>query len=346
MPVEVNDFGTLADSRPVKEFVLSNNKGLKAHIIEYGSVLTQLWAPDKDGKLADIVLGYDTLADYEKDQVFMGPLVGRFANRISKGGFTIDGQFFPLDNNLQDQVHLHGGMEGLGKKLWQGEVVDDNTICMSYTCPDGDQGYPGELTLKAWFTLDEENCLKLIYEGQTDKATHVNITYHPYFNLRGEGNVLDYRLTIHADEYLGIDENLIPDGKILSLVDTPLDFRMSRPVGNFIKSEFPVINYAKGYDHNYIIRRQDAGLVKAARVYEPVSGRIMELYATQPGLQLYTGNHLDIQGKRGQYYGNYTGICLEAQHFPDTPHHEHFPSSLLQPGEMYRHETKYCFSAV
>jgi aldose 1-epimerase len=341
-------FGTTADNVPVELYTLTNSNGVTAKATNYGALLTSLSVPDRTGKSADVVLGFSDLQGYLAGHPYFGANVGRVGNRVAKGRFTLDGKEYKLATN-NGPNSLHGGVKGFDKVVWaaKAEVVDGNpTVRFTYRSPDGEEGYPGNLTATVTYTLTDKNELRVDYSATTDKATPVNIAHHSYFNLAGptSADVLGHEVTIFADRYTPVDETLIPTGKLDPVSGTPLDFTTPHTIGERIgqlKGD-PV-----GYDHNYVLRSGGSKTPElAARVYEPKSGRVLEVLTTEPGLQFYTGNFLDgtLKGKEGITYKKHAGFCLEAQHFPDAVNHPEFPSTILRPGQTYRQTTIYRFS--
>jgi aldose 1-epimerase len=346
--VKKESFGKTSDGVEVFLYTLTNASGTKAKIMTYGAILTELHVPDRDGKLADVVLGFDNLKDYLAGHPYFGATVGRVANRIAKGEFTLGGKTYKLAVN-NGPNSLHGGKKGFDKVVWEAEPVtvpDAAAVKFTYVSKDGEEGYPGNLTATVVYTLTNNNALRLDYTAKTDKATPVNLTNHSYFNLAGpkSGDILGHELTLNADRYTPADDTLIPTGEIKPVKDTPLDFTKPRKIGERIEQikADPV-----GYDHNYVLNSGGKELALAATVREPKSGRVMEMYTTEPGVQFYTGNFLDGKqtGKDGVVYKKHGGFCLEAQHFPDSVHHDNFPSMILKPGETYKQTTIYKFSA-
>lgn len=346
--VEKIVFGKTADGKPVDLYVLTNSKGMTAKVMTYGATLTALTAPDRDGKFDEVTLGFDDLKSYLAGHPFFGSTAGRVANRIAKGRFTLDGKEYKLATN-NGPNHLHGGTKGFDKAMWNAEPVpaaDGAAVKFTYRSPDGEEGYPGNLSVAVIYTLTNQNELKIHYAATTDKATPVNLTNHAYFNLGGvkAGTILDHELQLEADRYTPADATLIPTGQIESVKGTPLDFTKPTAIGariGQIKAD-PV-----GYDHNFVLNSGGKSLALAARVYEPKTGRIMEMFTTEPGVQFYTGNFLDgkIKGKSGVVYPKHQGFCLEAQHFPDSVNQPKFPSVVLTPGKTYKQTTIYKFSA-
>lgn len=345
-------FGTLKSGKAVEIHHLDNGKGVRAGIITLGGIIVSLEVPDRDGRSGDIVLGFDTLAEYEAGHPFFGCITGRYANRIAKGRFTLDGREYqvPVNNGPNS---LHGGNEGFDKKVWNvraSEVRDGRpTLVLTYTSPDGEEGYPGKLDTTVTYQLTPEGELRIDYEAVTDKPTVVNLTNHTYFNLAGDGSgpVSDHLLTLHCSRYTDTDPNLIPTGELKPVAGTPLDFRKPERIGARIdQTDFKPLEYGAGYDHNFVIDGAAGTLRRAARVEDPSSGRVMECLTTAPAVQLYTANHMTetIRGKGGRTYGRRGALCLETQHYPDSPNHPDFPSTVLRPGETYRHTTVYRFS--
>jgi aldose 1-epimerase len=345
--VQKMTFGKTADGTAVDLYVLTNASGVKAKVITYGALLTEMHVPDRDGKRADVVLGFDNLDDYLKGHPMFGATVGRVANRIAGAKFTLEGKEYKLAAN-NGPNSIHGGNKGFDKAVWKAEakeVPEGVSVRFTHRSPDGDEGYPGNLDVAVTYTLTEKNELTIDYTATTDKATPVNLTNHSYFNLSGgqSANVLKHEVMLTADKYTPADDKLIPTGKIEPVKGTPLDFTMPTAIGarfDQLKGK-PV-----GYDHNYVLNSEGKSLALAARVVEPKSGRVLEMITTEPGVQLYTGNFLDgkLKGKGGVVYGQHAGFCLEAQHFPDAVHHPEFPSIILQPGKTYTQTTIYKFS--
>ena len=341
-------FGTTPDGHPVETFTLRNATGIEMRVMSLGGIITHLQTPDRHGAMADIVLGFDRLDGYVTDHPFFGAIIGRYGNRIGKARFAIDGTPYPLAAN-NGPNHLHGGMKGFDKVVWQaepGESAGGRRIVFTRTSPDGEEGYPGALTVKVTYTLTDRNELAIDYEASTDKPTHVNLTHHSYFNLAGHnaGDILGHELTIDADRYTPVDETLIPTGELAAVAGTPFDFRQPAAIGARINQiDNQQLAFGKGYDHNWVLN--GSGFRRAARAYEPQSGRTLEIATTEPGLQFYSGNFLDgsLTGKDGAVYNLRNGFCLESQHFPDSPNKPSFPTTLLKPGETYRTRTVYTF---
>ena len=341
-------FGQTPDGKAVDLFTLTNASGLQARIMTYGATLVSLHVPDRSGKLEDIVLGYDRLEDYLKNSPYFGSTVGRYANRIARGTFSLDGQKYQLATNNAPN-HLHGGVKGFDKVVWNAEssvVQEGARVVLSYRSADGEEGYPGALDVRVTYVLRNSNELSVEYFATTDKTTIVNLSHHSYFNL-SSGTVcpvLDHELTIHADRYTPIDPTSIPTGLLASVAGTPFDFRKPVRLGAFIDQEHEQLRNGRGYDHNYVLNRGGEGLILAARVTDPASGRVMELSTTEPGLQFYSGNFLSgMRGKNGRVYERRCGFCLEPQHYPDSPNRPEFPSTVLRPGQTYQSRTVFAF---
>jgi len=347
--VKRQPFGTV-DGSPVEMFTLTNKNGVEVSAITYGGIITSIKTPDRNGAIGDIVLGFNSIDGYLGDHPYFGALIGRYGNRIAKGRFTIDGTEYTLaTNNLPN--HLHGGIKGFDKKIWRAGPLPPparNGIVLSYTSADGEEGYPGRLDVVVTYILTDDNQLIVEYEAGSNKPTHVNLTQHSYFNLAGEGSgdILGHELTIDADRYTPVDATLIPTGEIAPVEGTPFDFRKSTPIGARIDAADEQIKNGQGYDHNWVLNRTSTTeMQRAARVYEPNSGRTLEVSTTEPGMQFYTGNSLDgkLVGKSGRPYIRRSGFCLETQHYPDTPNHPNFPTTLLRPGERYHTKTAFTF---
>ena len=338
---------------PVDEVTLKNSHGVELHAISYGGIITSLKVPDRAGKPGDIVLGFDKPESYWADPPppFFGAIVGRYGNRIGKGKFTLDGKPYSLATN-NGVNHLHGGNKGFDKVLWAiatKDAPEGSQAIFSRTSKDGEEGYPGNLQVRVTYTLTEKNELIVDYHATTDKATPVNLTQHSYFNLAGEGSgdILGHQLTIDADRYTPVDDTLIPTGELAPVQGTPFDFRQPTAIGARIDQDNPQLKNGKGYDHNWVLNRRGTGLQHAATVHDPKSGRTLDISTTEPGVQFYTGNFLDgtIKGKGGKPYVLRSGLCLETQHYPDSPNQKNFPSTILQPGKTYESRTVFTFSA-
>ena len=338
-------FGTLGDGTAVDLYTLTNRNGLEARIINYGGILVSLRAPDRAGNLADVVLGFDTLDEYVRHNPFFGCLVGRYGNRIANGRFTLNGVEYKLVQN-DGQNHLHGGTRGFDKVVWEALEAEDNKLQLRYRSRDGEEGYPGTLDVQVIYTLTDADEWRIDYAATTDRDTVLNLTNHTYFNLGSAETILDHEMQLHASHYTATKPDLIPNGEILPVHDTPLDFNTPQRIGDRIDSAFEPIKMAGGYDHNYIVNGQPGELRLAARVTEPVSGRVLEARTDQPGVQFYSGNFLTgaIVGKGGRPMVRRAGFCLETQHYPDSPNQPTFPSTVLRPGETYSTTTIYKFT--
>ena len=346
--VSKSAFGTTPAGEPVDLYTLTNAAGIEVRVITFGGIITSIRVPDRNGKFDDVALGFNALEPYLRNPPYFGAIIGRYANRIAQGRFTLDGRTYTLAVNNAPN-HLHGGIKAFDKVVWKAEPFQNAEavgLVFTHVSPDGDEGYPGTLRLKVTYTLNNRNELAFDYEATTDKATPVNLTQHTYFNLAGEGNgdVLGHLLTIHASRMTPVDSGLIPTG-IASVDGTPFDFRKPVAIGARIAASDPQIRAGNGYDHNFVLDRQGNEAVLAARVEEPSSGRVLEISTTEPGIQFYTGNFLDgtLTGKSGRPYQRRSGFALETQHYPDSPNHPDFPSTILKPGETYRSRTVYAF---
>ncbi len=343
-------FGTTADGQAVDVYTFTNAGGVEIKAMTYGGVITSLKVPDRAGRIGDIVLGFDRLDGYLKDPPYFGAIIGRYGNRIGKAQFTLDGQTYKLAAN-NGSNHLHGGLKGFDKVVWRAEPIKNAEgagVAFSRTSPDGEEGYPGNLTVRVSYLLTDRNELVVEYHATTDKATPVNLTQHSYFNLAGEGSgdILGHQLSINADRYTPVDETLIPTGQLAPVQGTPFDFRKLTPIGARIDQDDPQLKNGQGYDHNWVLNRTaGSSLQLAARVVEPKTGRTLEIRTTEPGIQFYSGNFLDgtITGKNGHVYQRRTGFCLETQHYPDSPNKPDFPSTILRPGQEYSTKTVFTF---
>jgi aldose 1-epimerase len=345
-------FGSTPDGQAVELFTLTNARGLEARVINYGGIIVSLRVPDRAGHLGDIVLGHDDLKGYVDHPSYFGCIVGRYGNRIAKGLFVLDGTTYRLATN-NGPNHLHGGKRGFDKVVWKAEPSQGAGragVVLTYTSPDGEEGYPGTLAARVTYTLTDKGELAFEYFATTDKPTPVNLTQHSYFNLAGEGtrDVLDHQLTIDADRYTPVDATLIPTGALAPVAGTPFDFRKATAIGERIGAKDEQIARGGGYDHNYVLNRKGPGLAKVIRLAEPTTGRVMEVSTTEPGVQFYSGNFLDgtFTGKAGHIYRHRYGLCLETQHFPDSPNQPSFPSTILRPGAEYRSKTVLTFSTA
>ncbi len=348
LAVERQSWGRLSTGEEVDLFTLRNANGLTAQVASHGATLVSLQVPDRQGSLIDVVLGFDNPADCERNSHYIGSTVGRFANRIRGGRFELDGRSYQLAVN-NGPNHLHGGRRGFSHRLWQAEPVSEANrvgIVLRRLSSDGEENYPGNLDAVVTYWLDNENRLRIDYQAQTDAATHINLTNHSYFNLRGSGDVLDHLLQLRASRYTPIDASFIPTGALADVAGTPMDFTTAKPVGRDIAAEFEQLKLAAGYDHNFVIDGWDGSLRECARLEEPLSGRVMSVATTCPGVQLYTANFLaGTPARGGGEYGARQGLCLETQFFPDTPNQPHFPSTRLAPGVVWQQATTFSFSA-
>jgi aldose 1-epimerase len=346
--IERKNFGNLPDGTPVEVFTLKNSQGAEARILNYGGLVISLKVPDRNGNLGDVVLGYDNLQGYLKDTPYFGALIGRYGNRIAKGRFTLNGREYKLAVNNGPNA-LHGGLKGFDKVIWTPRLLvsmEGPSLELRYLSKDGEEGYPGNLNVRAVYTLTEDNGLKLEFTATTDKDTVVNLTQHSYFNLAGRGDILDHVVMIPADRFTPVDSTLIPTGELKPVEGTPFDFRKPTKIGARIKQPDEQLKYGNGYDHNWVINKKPGAYTLVARVSEATSGRVLEVFSTEPGLQFYTGNFLDgsITGKYGWNYKFRSGFCMEPQHFPDSPNQPQFPSVVLKPGQTYQHTMMYKFS--
>ncbi len=346
--IEVKPFGQ-ADGQQVQLYTLTNAKGMKAQITNYGAIVTSLTAPDKNGKMDDIVLGYDNLEGYIGNTTYFGAIVGRYGNRIGKGKFTIDGKEYSVTVN-DGANSLHGGKKGFNKVVWQSEKVENPDgvgVKLTYLSKDGEEGYPGNLKSTVTYLLTNNNELRIDYEATTDKPTVVNLTHHGYFNLTGvQNDILGHELKINADKITPVDSGLIPTGQLANVEGTPFDFRKSTAIGARINADNEQLKFGKGYDHNWVLNTNGDLKAVAVELYEPTTGRLMTVSTTEPGVQFYSGNFLDgtITGKGGKVYKLRSGLCLETQHYPDSPNKPNFPSTLLKPGQTYKSTTIYKFT--
>lgn len=347
---QATEFGTLEDGGKVTLYTLKSASGAEARIINYGAIVQSLRVADRDGKLRDVVFGYDDLPGYVKDKDFFGSTVGRYGNRIGAGKFTLDGKSYQLDVN-NGVNHLHGGGHGFYKKLWKAEPLkgkDGPAVKLTWVSKDGEEGYPGTVTVTLTYTLTNKNGLRLDYSATTDKPTIVNPTHHSYFNLSGDPahKILDEELMIDADKTTPVGPGLIPTGKLADVAGTPMDFRKPTSIGERIDAKDEQLELGKGYDHNWVLNHYTKKVRKAVELYDPTSGIVMTILTDQPGMQFYSGNFLNgtIHGKNGAAYQYRTALCLEAQNFPDAPNHSNFPSAVLRPGQRYSQSTTYQFS--
>ncbi|MES2355963.1 MAG: aldose epimerase family protein [Pseudomonadota bacterium] len=348
MPITRQLFGKTREGFPVDLYILSNKNNLAARIMTYGGTLASLCTPDREGNIADIILGFDDLSSYLDEHPYFGSLIGRYANRIAGGIFRLNDTGYRLAQN-NGPNHLHGGKIGFDKVMWDASpCISPNgpQLTLNYLSHAGEEGYPGDLNVQVVYTLTDNDELQLDYTATTNQTTVINLTNHTYFNLAGNGTILNHIVQLAAERFLPVDETLIPTGELRSVQGTPMDFTKPVAIGEFIKAEDNQLQYAKGYDHNWILTKNPNAMAFAARVYEETSGRELTLHTTQPGIQFYTGNLLDgtLRGKNGKPYAQYSGFCLETQHFPDSPNHPTFPSTVLTPNDQYRHTTVYRFA--
>jgi len=344
-------FGKMPEGQVMDLYTLTNRGGMKVTLTNYGGRVVSILVPDRQGKMSDVVLGFDNLDGYLGNNPFFGALVGRYANRIGKARFTLNGVEYKLAQNDGPNT-LHGGVKGFDKVAWTARESSKNppALELTYVSPDGEEGYPGKLTSIVVYTLTDSNELKIDYTATTDKDTVLNLTNHAYFNLAGEGNgdILKHEIMINADRFTPVDSTLIPTSELRNVEGTPFDFRKATAIGARIDANDEQIKFGRGYDHNFVLNRTGRGLSLAARVTEPQSGRVLEVRTTQPGIQFYTGNFLDgsVHGKGGKAYGRRSAFCLETQHFPDSPNQPKFLSAVLKPGQTYHETTIYKFSTV
>lgn len=343
-------FGKLPDGREVSLYSLKNKTGTQINIINYGAIITNIILKDDKGKRSDVVLGYDSLDGYLNDKSFLGAIVGRYGNRIKNGKFRLNGKTYQLACN-DGNNHLHGGVVGFSKVLWKAEPIVNKSgslLKLTYVSPDGEEGYPGTVTITVFYSLTENNALLINFQGITDIPTILNPTQHSYFNLSGDftKSILEHELQIESDKFTPTDEEQITTGDIVKVAGTPMDFRKLTPISKDINADYQQLKYGKGYDHNWVLKNYNSTIRKAALVFEPGSGRFLEVFTDQPGLQFYSGNCLNgsIKGKNGISFKPRTGLCLETQRYPDSPNKPSFPSAILKPEKTYRHTTIYKFS--
>ena len=344
--IQKANFGKTTDGADVALYTLTNSKGMEAKIITWGGTIVSLKTPDRKGAMGDVVLGYNNLAGYTGGGAFFGALVGRYANRIAHGQFAIDGKTYNVPKNNGENA-LHGGLRGFDKRIWTARQLPGGALELNYVSKDGEEGYPGRLTATVVYTLTDDNRLRIEYAAVTDKPTVVNLTNHSYFNLKGDGDILGHLVTLNADHYSPVDAGLIPTGEARAVEGTPFDFLKPRTPGERIAGTDEQLKLGKGYDHNWILNRTSPGITLAAHVEETETGRVMEVFTDQPGIQFYTGNFLDgtEKGKGGKVYSLHAGFCFETQHYPDSPNHPAFPSTILRPGQKYQTTTEFRFSA-
>lgn len=348
--IEKKLFGKLSNGNEIFAYTLKNQNGMTAEIINYGAIVVSLTAPDRNGKFEDIVHGYDNIDSYVVDKNYFGCIVGRYGNRIGKGKFLLEGKVYQLGIN-NGENHLHGGETGFSKRVWSAEPIESETdpaLKLTYVSKDGEEGYPGTVTITVVYTLTKNNELKIEYTGTTDKTTVFNPTHHSYFNLSGNMNttILDHELEINADKTTPVDNELITTGKYADVANTPMDFRLPKKIGKDINADYEQLKFGLGYDHNWVINGYNKKENRVASLYEAGSGRYMEVYSDQPGLQFYSGNFLNgsVAGKKGIKYQYRSALCLETQCFPDSPNKPQFPSAILKPGDVYKQTTIYKFS--
>ncbi|WP_226979593.1 aldose epimerase family protein [Zobellia roscoffensis] len=350
--INAADFTRTIEGDSVKFYVLTNANGMEVTFTNYGQRLVSLYVPDRDGKFDDVVLGFDNLEDYRAKKNFFGAVIGRYGNRIAKGKFTLDNKTYDLAIN-NNENHLHGGLVGFESVVWKVDDHTDNSISFSRVSPDMEEGYPGNLDVKVSYILTDDNALQINYEARTDKPTYVNLTNHSFFNLKGEGEgtVNDHIVILNADKFTPVDSGLIPTGELMNVAGTPFDFRTPKAIGKDIEVDFDQLKLGNGYDHNFVLNevpKNREGLTFAAKVVEPNSGRTLEVYTSEPGVQFYGGNFLNGSdlGKSGKPYVRRGSFCLETQHFPDSPNHPEFPSTRLEPGETYISYCTYKFGVT
>ena len=347
-PIPKAPFGLTPDGQAVDLYLLRNHSGAEARIMTYGGIVVSLKVPDKNGQLGDVVLGYDNLDSYVKNSPYFGAMIGRYGNRIARGRFKLDGNPYKLATNNYPNA-LHGGFKGFDKRVWVGEGRDSSDgqqLILRYTSKDGQEGYPGNLTVTATYTLMRNNALRLEYEARTDKDTILNLTQHSYFNLAGHGDILNHQVQILSDKFTPVDATLIPTGELKPVDNTPFDFRNPTAIGARIGQDDEQLKFGGGYDHNWVINKEQGKLELMARVTDPESGRVLEVLSSEPGLQFYSGNFLDgtITGKYGRVYGHRAAFCMEPQHYPDSPNKRDFPSVVLRPGEVYHNTIIFRFA--
>ncbi|MBT4139329.1 MAG: galactose mutarotase [Candidatus Latescibacteria bacterium] len=346
MSLTSQHFGTTTDGQDITQFTLTNSNNCQVKIITYGAIVTSITVPDRNGQMADVVLGHDTLEGYQNTPAYLGAVVGRYGNRIRNGQFELNGQTYTLATN-NGPNHLHGGLQGFDKMVWQAEVDEPTqSVRLTHTSQSGHEGYPGTLTAQVTYTLTDNNALQIKYHATTDQPTIVNLTNHSYFNLAGQGTIVDHTLKLNASHFTPVDDTLIPTGELRPVQKTPFNFTTPIRIGDRIDANDEQIRQGGGYDHNWVLDAWDQSLKEIAMLRAPHSGRTMTVSTTEPGVQFYTGNFLDgsVVGKGDQTYNKRTGLCLETQHFPNSPNQPNFPSTTLNPGEEYRSETVYTFT--
>ncbi|TLP74023.1 aldose epimerase family protein [Maribacter sp. ACAM166] len=349
--IQKADYGTTSDNKCVEIYTLKNQKGMEVKIITYGGIITSLKAPDRNNGYDDIILGYDSLSQYISGSPYFGAIIGRYGNRIAKGKFSLDGTSYSLSTN-DGQNHLHGGEKGLDKVVWDAAIEQNDrtaALKLNYLSRNMEEGYPGNLNTTVTYSLSNDNTLDILYEATTDIKTVVNLTQHSYFNLSANfsNDILKHEVTIYADSFLPVDATLIPNGDLKNVTGTPFDFREAKAIGKEIEEANDQLEKGLGYDHCWVLNNQNEGVRLAASAYEPESGRMLEIFTDQPGIQFYSGNFLDntLPTKQGGTYAQRTGFCLETQHYPDSPNQASFPSTTLNPGEKYETRTSLRFTA-
>lgn len=345
--IDPQAFNKVIDGKQVSLVTLSNKNGIEMNVTNYGAKVVSLLVPDKNGEFSDVVLGFNNIEDYQELKTYFGAGIGRYGNRIANGTFTINGEVYQLAKN-DGNNHLHGGIKGFNAVVWDMEKIDDQTLKLTYVSKDMEEGYPGELSVHMTYELTNDNAFKVSYEASTSKPTVLNLTHHSYFNLHGEGNgtINDHMLYIDADYYTPTDAGLIPTGEIVPVAGTPMDFTTPTEIGKRVNDDFEALKLGRGYDHNYVLNQDEAKtMMLAATVYEPTSGRVMEVHTDEPAIQFYGGNFLDgsTTGKNGKTHEFRSGLCLESQHYPDSPNKPNFPSTVLNPGDTYSHTCIYKF---
>ena len=340
-------FGRLSDGTAIEQYTLSNGRGMAVSALTYGGIITSITVPDRDGRAGNVVLGFDNLEAYVARNPYFGAIAGRYANRIAHARFTLDGKEHALNAN-EGANTLHGGKAGFDKRVWRATPLGDAALALEYLSPDGEEGFPGNLAVRVVYTVTPEHELRIDYSATTDRPTVVNLTSHSYFNLAGAGTVLDHRLTLFADRYTPVNGSGIPTGEVAAVDGTPFDFRRVHAIGERIRQNHPQLLAMRGYDHNWVLSTAsiDGTPVPAARLEDPRSGRVMEIFTSEPAIQFYSGNFLDgsLVGANGEAVRQGDGLCLETQHYPDSPHHPAFPSTVLRPGETYQSTTVHRFS--
>ena len=347
MPVTRTPFGKTKDGAAVEQFTLVNAGGASVRFLSFGGIITEINVPDRNGRLGNVVLGLKSVAEYEEKSPYFGALIGRYGNRIGGAKFSIDGRQYKLAANHFGNS-LHGGAKGFNRAVWTVAAAGDNAARLTHVSPDGDEGYPGTLSVAVTYTWSDDNALTIDYEATTDKPTVANLTSHSYFNLAGDGagSIEGHLLSINADRITAVDAEGIPTGELMPVDGTPFDFRSAMPIGARIRAAHPQMINGHGYDHNFVLNRDGPGLAFCARAYEPTAGRTLTIETTEPGVQFYSGNFLDgtITGAAGRQYRQGDAFCLETQHFPDSPNRPEFPSTLLTPGQVLRSQTVHRFA--